>query len=173
MQASFSGCGMDAAGSHNGYDHLPGRPRHFRHISVRDGAALRVQDRVEGKGRHCMEGGFLLAPEWTVTAADGGWILAGGPHTLQLTVCGPERLQRRHERVAYHPEYGREVQSSRLSWRLDTTPPVEVIVLIERLPRSMAMIRILYVSQYFPPEIGTRPRKVSNSRGNGSGRDIR
>ena len=131
VRASFSENGMDAAAAHNGYDHLPGRPRHSRQVIVRNGAALRVQDRVEGKDRHGMECGYLLAPEWTATPVNGGWNLTSGPHVLRLTVRGPSGLQRLQERVAYHPEYGKEVASSRVGWRLGVALPVEVIVLIE------------------------------------------
>jgi uncharacterized heparinase superfamily protein len=117
---------LAAAAGHDGYDHLPGRPRPCRELSVANQGSLTVTDRIEGKGRHRLEGGFLLAPEWKATAIAGGFDLTSGSRRVRVRVAGPPELRLKEERRPYHPEYGLELETTRLSWSVDRELPVEV-----------------------------------------------
>jgi uncharacterized heparinase superfamily protein len=123
--------GVTAAACHDGYDHLPGRPRHARRLSVREEGELLVIDRVEGVGSHRIEGGFLLSPEWQAAGAGRAWLLTSGGERVRLSVRGPDGLVLFEERRPYHPGYGREVETIRLGWRFEGTLPVEAAVLCE------------------------------------------
>jgi hypothetical protein len=123
--------GLRAEAAHNGYDHLPGRPRHTRRLAVAEGGPLSLSDRVEGRGEHTVEGGLLLAPDWQATPAAGGWLLQGGPARLRVQVRGPAGLGLVAEQRPYHPEFGRELQTTRLTWRLRGSLPVEITTLTE------------------------------------------
>ena len=45
--------------------------------------SLVVTDDIAGRGEHEVAGGFLLAPEWTATAAGNGWLIDQGTHHLR------------------------------------------------------------------------------------------
>jgi uncharacterized heparinase superfamily protein len=124
---------MSAAASHNGYDHIHGRPRHTRWLSVRSAGTLTITDRIAGRGSHHVEGGFLLAPDWSATPAEGGWTLKNGSNVVRLTVNGSRRLILAAERCSYHPDFGLEIETTRLSWRTDGDLPIEVNVVAEAL----------------------------------------
>jgi uncharacterized heparinase superfamily protein len=117
--------GLRARAAHDGYDHLPGRPRHRREIIVR-GANLAITDRVESGGSHRVEGGFLLAPTWKATPDAGGWVLQAGTDRVRVTTHGPQGLKCAEQRRPYHPDYGREVETTRLSWHYNGALPVQV-----------------------------------------------
>jgi uncharacterized heparinase superfamily protein len=131
VRVDFAGGGLRAAASHTGYDHLPGRPRHTRRLDLGADGRLVVADGVEGRGRHRVQGGLLLGPEWAAAPAGGGWLLTNGPRAVRLTVRGPEGLKMYEERRPYHPEYGREVECTRLGWCVEGGLPVEVVTLAE------------------------------------------
>ncbi len=131
VDVAFSSAGMRATGSHTGYDHLPGRPRHTRRLDLGADGKFLLLDRIEGCGRHQVEGGLLLGPEWTAAAVGGGWLLTNGGERVRVTVRGPEGTQLRSQRRPYHPEYGREIECTRLSWHRESGLPVEVLTLVE------------------------------------------
>jgi uncharacterized heparinase superfamily protein len=131
VEVNFTDSGMTATASHNGYDHLPGRPRHTRRLETDRDGRLILTDSITGRGRHLVQGGFLLSPEWTAQADAGGWILRNGVDAVRLTVRGPQELALSEERRPYHPEYGREFQTTRLSWRVYCRLPAEVQTFIE------------------------------------------
>ncbi|MHB1421811.1 MAG: heparinase II/III domain-containing protein [Gemmataceae bacterium] len=131
VRVDFSGDGMRAWAAHDGYDRLPGRPRHARNVAVGREGSLTLTDAITGRGDHLVQGGLLLSPEWTATAGAGGWLLENGGLSLRVTVRGPEGLVLTEERQPYHPDYGREVPTTRLSWRVRGRLPVEVLTVIE------------------------------------------
>ncbi|MFG0335910.1 MAG: heparinase II/III family protein, partial [Maioricimonas sp. JB049] len=126
VDVRFAPGAMRACGSHDGYDRLPGCPRHSRTVCVEDHGELTVTDRVDGRGEHVVEGGFLLAPEWTVREIDDGWELTAGTQRLHLLLSASARLQRTLVARRWHPEYGREVTTTRLTWRHRGAIPLQV-----------------------------------------------
>jgi uncharacterized heparinase superfamily protein len=131
VEVHCQGDGLTATAGHDGYDHLPGGPRHTRRLEVRQDGELTVTDRIDGGGRHDVRGGLLLDPEWTATAAGGGWLLSNGLARLRVSVRGPQSLALSEERRPYHPDYGREVTTTRLCWRVADGLPVEVATRVE------------------------------------------
>lgn len=132
VAVSFTAGGLRATASHTGYDHLPGRPRHTRCLDLGADGRLVIADTIEGRRRHRLNGGFLIGPGWTATAVASGWMLTNGGSRVRLTVRGTNGVQLYEERRPYHPEYGREIECLRLSWRLEGDLPVEIVIVAER-----------------------------------------
>jgi uncharacterized heparinase superfamily protein len=133
VESRCAGNELRAAAAHDGYDHLPGRPRHHRVVAIDRDGVLRVTDHIAGSRRHRVAGGVLLAPNWTAEAMGGGWRLNQDSETVQVQVRGPERLALAAERRPCHPEYGREVETTRLTWRAEGECPVEVTLTAGRV----------------------------------------
>jgi hypothetical protein len=123
--------GITAIASHDGYDHLPGRPRHGRRVLVQDGGEFLVVDHVCGAGHHRLEGGYLLSPEWRAEAIGRGWLLTCGAERVRVELRGPDGLALFDERRPYHPGYGREVETTRLGWRFEGDLPIKVTAVCE------------------------------------------
>jgi uncharacterized heparinase superfamily protein len=104
------------AASHTGYEHLPGAPRHTRALDAGEDALV-IQDRIEGSVVMPVAGGFLLAPGWRAEAAPHGWRLSKDALAVAVRFASERALQLGIETAAYHPEFGKEVQTSRLVWR--------------------------------------------------------
>lgn len=115
VRVEIAADGLITTASHTGYDHLPGRPRHTRRLEVRDGGPLVIEDEVQGVGIHRLEGGFLLAP---------------GPRRASLVVTGSGNLERFEETRPYHPSFGVERETTRVSWRCETSLPFRVKTVI-------------------------------------------
>jgi hypothetical protein len=127
----FTDGAMTASAGHTGYDHLPGRPRHTRRIAVDPAGRASITDAVHARRPHAIEGGYLLSPEWTAQPAGEGWTLRSGSDAVRVTVRGPAGLRRTAEPRPYHPEFGKEETTTRLTWRYDGSLPVEVTTHLE------------------------------------------
>ena len=124
--------GFRATSAHDGYDHLPGKPRHQREVSATNGGPLQVTDRIDGRGPHAVEGGLLLDSSWTATACKDGWLLSeDGSPPLRVRVACDEPLHLTMESRPVCPEYGLEVESMRLTWRWQGVLPVKTHLLVE------------------------------------------
>ena len=121
---------MTASASHDGYDALRGSPRHDRQVSVRNGGPLVIRDRVVGGGLHRIEAGFLLAPGWTVLPQSSGWDLFCDGKRLRVLVQTPAHIQFAVTRRPWHPEFGLEVQTNRLTWRWEGPLPIEATTIV-------------------------------------------
>ena len=130
-EVSVSGTHVETAASHDGYERLPGSPRHRRRVSLTDRARLEIVDAVAGAGRHRLAGGFLVDPAWRAEPVPGGWNLTSGADRVAVRVSGPPGLRLLSERRPYHAAFGTEVETHRLSWHLAASVPVEVRVAIE------------------------------------------
>lgn len=115
-----------ATASHDGFDHLPGCPRHLRTLRLEDPMELNVIDRILGGGRHCVEGGFLVHPRWQAQATADGWLLRSAEGTVRVICRASAPLRRFHEARPYHPSNGVELEATRLGWRWQGEPPLEV-----------------------------------------------
>ncbi len=118
--------GVRASATHDGYDHLPGGPRHRREARVEETGNLVLVDCVEGAGAHRAEGGLLVEPSWTVETVGLGWRLAGGNRRLTVIVDSSSALDLFAEKRPYHPRYGVELEATRIGWRWQGSLPVEV-----------------------------------------------
>jgi uncharacterized heparinase superfamily protein len=123
--------GFTAWAAHSGYDERAGSPRHARQVTVEERQTIRIIDQVHGLGRHVLEGGWLLAPTWQVAAAPSGWDLRDGSLAVRVRVMTRQPVRFSIERRPWHPEYGREIETSRLVWRCDAQLPFELTTIME------------------------------------------
>jgi len=125
IEVSLSEMQCDAAAGHDGYDHLPGKPHHFRRVKVSP-SGVTLLDHIGGQGAHTARGSLLLAPGWTATAFSRGWILSRGRTRLKVILNSLQPLQLKLESAQYHPEYGREDSTLRLVWETTFDQPFSV-----------------------------------------------
>lgn len=118
--------GLSAYAEHSGYDHLPGRPRHHRTVEIQNDGCMTVSDRVTGQGHHRVEGGWLLAPDWSIQKLNDGWALSRGEATVKLTVSTDVPIKTILDYAPYHPDYGVEETVARISWRYAGDLPLSV-----------------------------------------------
>jgi uncharacterized heparinase superfamily protein len=131
VNVSFHDRGFTASAGHDGYDHLPGSPRHERRVSVHDNGTLEIEDRIEGQGTHHVAGGFLVDPQWTCATKDDGWRMASANQSLTVQVVSDREIARSIEGRVVHPDYGIELPASRLTWSYDGVLPLRVRVLFQ------------------------------------------
>ncbi len=121
---------FDASAAHDGYSHLGG-VIHRRRVQVADGSPLVIIDRIEGQGRHRVEGGWLLEPGWAVSPSARGWELRQGLRTVHVILDGPAELRRSLETRPWHPQFGVEMVTSRLAWKWEGVMPLETRTIVE------------------------------------------
>jgi uncharacterized heparinase superfamily protein len=132
VSARFASDGFEATAAHDGYRGLAGGPRHRRSLSVDGSGRLALVDVLEGGGRHSASGGLLLDPAWEAEPSGEGWLLRCGEERLRVAVQGHGgRLRLETGEAAYHPDYGVEVTTRRLTWRSEDAFPYEVRTEIE------------------------------------------
>ena len=132
VSATFTAGHMRALASHNGYDHLPGRPRHGRAITISGEGLFSITDTVEGRGEHEVSGGLLIEPGWKASPAPGGWELCADSDRVRVRMDGPGPMKLFEEKRKYHPEFGRELDSARLSWSVKGPLPLQVQTIISQ-----------------------------------------
>jgi len=102
-------------GSHDGFSHLPGRPRPVRRITA-TADRLEIVDRIEGRPRVGATIGVLLHPDVAVSAVAGGFGLAAGGVRITLTVAGGTVAV---EPAAWWPDMGVEEPTRRIRIRVE------------------------------------------------------
>jgi uncharacterized heparinase superfamily protein len=122
--------GFVLEGSHDGFDRLPGRPRHVRRFETGPGRAM-IRDRVENGRGQPVRARLLLHPAWQIEIQGMQAMLRCGRLRVRLTASAPLALEpawwcpdmgvrRATGRLAI--EYGRapcrgEFAFERLHWR--------------------------------------------------------
>jgi uncharacterized heparinase superfamily protein len=93
LAAEASRVGIRCEAVHDGFRHLPGRPRHRRRWTLTVGGLL-VEDAVTGRGRHEVVVRWQLAPGWSVRVAEEVAYLYGpaGAFAAAVTATVPVRL---------------------------------------------------------------------------------
>ena len=115
-----------AGASHDGFTHLPGAPVHRRIVRT-EGDRLIIEDRVNGRGQHHVEGGFLIDPHWRLTpGGDASWHLRAGSEDLLLEVTGPSdlRVEERPQEIVLSS--GQWVPALRWTWSWSGSLPINV-----------------------------------------------
>lgn len=110
--------------AHDGYRHLPGSPVHRRRLTVEGPGSIRVDDAVQGKGRHRATSRLRLHPDFELVSSSGGDLVARAGE-LEARV---ERLDGALvvERVPYFPRFGERHES--LGVRLEAEGELELRV---------------------------------------------
>lgn len=127
VRASFAPSGFQASAEHDGFDHLPGRPRHRRELSLDEAGGLQIVDRITGRCEHEIRGGLLLAPDWQIARRDGAaWELRNGDQTLSLAIEANRPIEVSVALNPLHPDFGIEVESSRIEWSYRGELPLQI-----------------------------------------------
>jgi uncharacterized heparinase superfamily protein len=113
--------GFTVSGWHDGYERLPGRPRHARRLVWHaDGAAhvLMVRDRVQAAGTHSVRSRLHLAPDLEIEPISKDVaVVRGAGLTFRIAFAGPGRLG--IEEAFYCPEFGRSIPTRAVVFSAD------------------------------------------------------
>jgi uncharacterized heparinase superfamily protein len=119
------------------YRRLPAAVVHRRSILLdRSSGIFRIEDRLEGKGRHRFLASFHLAPGWIVTSGDEGWTARSpreGPTLSLRWKRPPEEARVRVEDDLHSPSYGVTVKAStvRVEWEGEAPCRIRYALVIE------------------------------------------
>jgi uncharacterized heparinase superfamily protein len=127
---------FDASAAHDGYARLG--IIHRRRVRLTDDQTLLVTDRLEGRGSHKLEGGWLLAPGWTATAAESGWQLQREGKSLCVRLHSPTDLRLSLDERLWHPRFGVEIPTTRLAWRWEGSLPFELMTSVAPMDSTKA-----------------------------------
>ncbi|GAB4342151.1 MAG: heparinase II/III family protein [Desulfobulbaceae bacterium] len=104
--------------SHNGYDRLPGRPRHMRNWVFGENS-LRIRDEIRGPFQEAVAR-FHLHPDLKVESGEGrsaGVIAMPGGESVSWEASGGRYF---FEESTYHPEFGLSISNRCLVVRFDS-----------------------------------------------------
>ena len=107
---------FELEGSHDGFDHLPGKPRHVRRL-LATSQGMSIADRIEGKSDRPALIGFLLHPEVSVSANGSQVTLMRDATRIVLAASHPVTI----EDAVWWPDMGQAKPTQRLIVRLE--PP--------------------------------------------------
>lgn len=116
VRVSRDGERLIAAGSHDGYQSLPGRPVHSRRWELLPGS-LRIEDRISA-GQHPAEARYHLHPAVIASRSgdsEGYAVIARDKRVYWRATGGPVRI----EPSTWHPEFGKSLPSHCLVLPLD------------------------------------------------------
>jgi uncharacterized heparinase superfamily protein len=131
-RADDDGETIEVTASHDGYERLPGRPRHRRTWRVR-GATVEVIDEILGDGCHVLASRLHLAPMLPIDA-DGEMISAGG---VQIKFEGATALE---EECEVARRFGESLPALCLSAYLEARLPTRISACLTLMsPGSQAM----------------------------------
>lgn len=108
-QVHTSASGMMLTGSHNGYAHLPGSPRHIRKVDCSTDS-LRIVDTIAGGNGQIARAQLLLHPECKPDRKNGRLIISRGP--TKIAVCSPHPF--RIESAWWFPDFGVKLPTHRI-----------------------------------------------------------
>lgn len=108
--------GFRLAGWHDGYDRLPGRPRHKRRFTWHAPGVLMVCDTVEARLETESVTRIHLHPDCRIESQDGSGVTVGyGPGWFHVRFAGPGELL--VESLPYCPEFGVKADAPTLTFR--------------------------------------------------------
>jgi uncharacterized heparinase superfamily protein len=124
---------FDASAAHDGYLHLGG-VIHRRRVQIAQGRQLRIIDHIEGRGQHRVAGGWLLHPDWIASQSGRGWDVRTAGHNLRIRIEGPSGMQTGVALRPWHPRFGVETTTQRLTWEWQGDLPLETTTIVEPAP---------------------------------------
>ncbi len=116
-EVSLTEASLDLRGSHDGYDHLPGAPRHRRHLHATPTRIL-VEDEVRGGRGQPVRARLLLHPGCRAEAMEGGARLRTTNAEVELRTRLPVRL----EASSWCPDFGEREETTQLVLELGAAP---------------------------------------------------
>ena len=113
--------------AHDGYRHLPGRPRHHRRWSL-SSDELRIDDTVTGQGRHRIIVRWHLAPGAEARLASGGAVIIAGGHEIGVTARSelPSASPLAVETAEASVGFGKTIQVPVLTYACHAELPVRI-----------------------------------------------
>jgi hypothetical protein len=108
--------GFVLEGTHDGFDRLPGRPRHMRRFAALPGR-IEITERIEGGGQLPGTAGLLLHPDCRVEPGGDGVTVTNGPVVVRITSTAPMTV----ESAEWFPDLYTTLPTCRL--RLDLGVP--------------------------------------------------
>jgi uncharacterized heparinase superfamily protein len=103
--------GLLLEGTHDGFDHLPGRPRHIRRLVMSPQTkSIDIFDRIEGDGCKAAVARLLLHPACTVTIDGAAAVIRRDGVTIDVATEQPIRC----EPAFWSPDMGRWLETRRL-----------------------------------------------------------
>jgi uncharacterized heparinase superfamily protein len=119
------GASLTFAGTHDGFDRLPGRPRHIREVQASAGR-LAIRDRVEGGAGQEAIGGLLLHPDCELILDGRQARLRAGPVEVAIASSLPLAA----EPAEWYPDLYVARPTTRLAYRFRAGDPAVEISLI-------------------------------------------
>jgi uncharacterized heparinase superfamily protein len=110
-------------GTHDGFAHLSGQPRHVRRFEAQPGRLV-IADRVEGNGRHQAVGGLLLHPDCRTKLVDDGAVVTSGPVVVRIESTTPLTI----EPAEWFPNLYTTMPTSRLCYRFATGDDAQIVL---------------------------------------------
>jgi uncharacterized heparinase superfamily protein len=138
VRVDMDAAAFDASAAHDGYARLG--VIHRRRVRLANDETLSITDRLEGRGSHNLEGGWLLAPGWTATPSESGWQLQREGKSLRVRLQGPTDLRLSLETKPWHPRFGVEIPTTRLVWRWEGSLPFELMTNVAPMDSTKANI---------------------------------
>jgi uncharacterized heparinase superfamily protein len=111
--------------AHDGYRHLPGRPRHHRRWSL-TARTLLVDDTVSGRGRHSVVVRWHLAPGSGLRLVPGGALVTTPAGEFDVAVTASSEMVLSDELAEVSTGYGRTVKAPVLVCSLSCELPARV-----------------------------------------------
>ena len=115
--------GFVLTGSHDGYAHLPGSPRHVRRFEASKGRLV-IEDRLTGDVPRAAQAAYLLHPDCRVELSDRQATIRSGPLVVTLNASGPLCL----EEAEWYPDLYVAMPTKRLRvdlpWSSDGPPTI-------------------------------------------------
>jgi len=113
--------GFVLEGTHDGFDHLLGRPRHRRRLDVTR-SRIAIQDSVLGNNQHDAIASFLFHPNCQIRVNGSTAEIGCGTSRLRLRASAPLDT----ERSVWFPDMGVSLSTSRLKLRYRSSASVEL-----------------------------------------------
>jgi uncharacterized heparinase superfamily protein len=133
LAAHAGASGITCEAVHDGFRHLPGQPTHRRRWSLA-GDGLRVEDEVNGRGRHEIVVRWQLAPGLAVRAVGGGALVTGPAGAVSVAVTATAAVLIAVQDRTVAAGFGGVTDAPVLICRIDATLPVGVTTTWSRAP---------------------------------------
>ncbi|RMF11035.1 MAG: hypothetical protein D6763_04270 [Alphaproteobacteria bacterium] len=117
--------GFTLTGTHDGYDHLKGRPRHTRTFEISK-VGVRITDDISSGHRYPVKASLLLGPDVKVSRQEKGFDLTQGDTKFHLESSAPLAI----EDTVWFPDFGIEKPTKRIIFDYGHSPTQHHVSLI-------------------------------------------
>lgn len=121
----MDGAGFVLEGTHDGFAHLPGQPRHRRYF-VATPRRVEIGEQITGDGRHRAAGGLLLHPDCRVELVDGGAVVTSGSVVARIECTVPLVV----EPAEWFPDLHSALPTHRLRYALNNAEGEQMLALL-------------------------------------------